>query len=61
MGAYTDLLKWLLVLAEIVRDLAVKEEGLSDEEFSKMRAEIEAKRDATVDSIIKLLREKLAP
>ena len=61
MGAYTDLLKWLLVLAEIVRDLAVKEEGLSDEEFSNMRAEIEAKRDATVDSIIKLLREKLAP
>ncbi len=61
MKPYTDLLKWLLILVETVRDLATKEEGLTDEEFSKLRSEIEAKRDATVDGILKALRAKLAP
>ncbi len=61
MGNYTELLKWLLVIGEAVRDLAAKEEGLTPEEFSKMRAEIETQRDASVGDIIKGLREMLAP
>lgn len=61
MGTYTEFLKWLLIIGEVVRDLAMTEEGMTPEEYATMRAEIEKKRDATVAGIIKGLREKLQP